>query len=266
MGRGGAGTVYRAQSSEDQLIVAVKILRPEIITNLKALRRFEKEARLQAEINSPYVTRLLEYGCHENLHFIVSEFVEGTSLGKLCASLSQADSRISLLMIRDVLRALDAMHSRGVVHRDVKPENIIAIFKNRPNVQAIHLPDFEQAKLTDFGLARHIEQTESMAMTHQTAVLGTPMYLAPEQYSGSRLVDARADVYSLGATLYHLLAGVPPFETEDFLQLAEMHREERPRPLNLIRADINDAAEQRGGQSTGKATRHEVCRCRGDVG
>lgn len=241
LGQGGAGTVYRAESVVDQLIVAVKVLRPEVMANAKAVRRFEKEARLLAEVESPFVTRLVDFGRDGQRHYIVSEFVDGIDLRRVSPLLREADPRITLKIFRDVLKALDAMHSRGLVHRDVKPENVLLIFEGLNASNQVEPDRFQQAKLTDFGLARHIEQSESLAMTQQKAILGTPLYLAPEQYSESRRVDARADIYSLGASIYHMLAGAPPFDEEDFLKLAERHRIERPRPLNRVRPEISDA-------------------------
>ena len=249
LGEGGAGLVFRAEPDEDHEPafghpqVALKVIRPEIVTSRKALMRFEKESRLLSEIDSPYVTRHLEFGVHRGIYFIASEFVKGFSLDSIVDQVERLPAEQTLRIIADLLEALSAMHSKGVIHRDVKPANVIAKFEqsNEPALEPDDLGKFIIAKLTDFGLARHIDQSQSLAMTRQYATLGTPTYMAPEQRSGSDTVDARADVYSAGVTLYHLLAGNPPFLCDDQVEMAEMHRTERPMPLTFQRQDIGEA-------------------------
>ena len=253
VGEGGAGIVFLAEpdsnntSTCDRKSVAVKILRPEALARGAAVKRFEKESRLHSEIDCRFVTKHLEFGADRGVFFIASEFVEGCSLDKIIGRFSQLPVKDTLQVIRDVLKALDAMHTRGVIHRDVKPANIIANFKNAPTTKLSasksesDLGAFVIAKLTDFGLARHIEQSESLAMTKQQTMLGTPLYMAPEQHYESRAVDARADVYSTGVTLYQMLTGKPPFESKEQIELAEMHRVERPIPLTIARTEISEA-------------------------
>lgn len=174
----------------------------------KASQRFEKEARLHAEVASPFVTQHLEFGCEHGMHFIASEFVEGVGLDEVIGKLESLPAKHSLLVVADLLRALSALHSVGVIHRDVNPGNVIVSFRGgKKPVFDISFADYEIGKLTDFGLARHIEQSASLAMTRQQTLLGTPLYMAPEQYLESRSVDARADIYSTGITLYQMLAG-----------------------------------------------------------
>ena len=253
VGEGGAGIVFRATPKPGNTnafgfdSVAIKMIRPEMIVSDKAARRFEKESRLHAEVDSPYITKHLEFGCEKGRYFIASEFIAGVELSDVIDQLKTMPAQISLRVIADVLRALSAMHSAGVIHRDVKPGNIIVRFRNKsPNRksegdQTPVMDDFEVAKLTDFGLARHIDQSVSMEMTRQRAVLGTPLYMAPEQQYESRTVDARADIYALGVTLYQMLVGRTPFEADDTQQMAEMHRVERPMPLTIARENISAA-------------------------
>ena len=234
LGEGGAGMVFLAEAKSENperkepISVAVKLIRPAMMNSEQATLRFVKEARLQSEVINSYVPHVIEYGCHEGLYFIVSEFVEGTPLNQLTDRLKTMPVKLSLRIISDVLAALSAMHEAGVIHRDVKPGNVIA-------------DQFKIAKLTDFGLARHIDQSESMAMTRQQAVLGTPLYMAPEQQSESRSVDERADIYSIGVTLYEMLTGKLPVEGESALELAEKHRIERPHPPKSVRTQISQA-------------------------
>ena len=247
LGEGGAGIVFLAKPQQSHPLyeshesVALKMILPEIVSSARAVKRFEKESRLHAEIDSPFVTKHLGFGADNGSYYIVSEFAQGISLDRVVEQLARLPAKTSLRIIVDILKALAAMHSAGLIHRDVKPANVIANFQNlNVNEAETELGDFLIAKLTDFGLARHIEQSESLAMTKQRTMLGTPLYMAPEQHYESRAVDARADIYSVGVTLYQLLAGHPPFDTEEHIEVAEMHRVERPLPLTIARPGTSE--------------------------
>ena len=254
IGEGGAGIVFLANpdpensSASGYKNVALKMMRPETLARGRAVMRFEKESRLHSEIECPFVTKHLEFGSDRGVYFIASEFAEGCSLDKIIKRFSGLPAKESLRIIVDLLKALAAMHTSGLIHRDVKPANIIANFQNRsatdknwPSDCKGDLGEFAMAKLTDFGLARHVEQSESLAMTHQRTTLGTPLYMAPEQHFESRAVDARADVYAVGVTLYQMLAGKTPFSSNEHVELAEMHRIERPDSLAIARSGISEA-------------------------
>ena len=258
IGEGGAGIVFLANpdpensSAHGYKTVAVKILRSEALARGSAVKRFEKESRLHSEIDCRFVTKHLEFGADRGVYFIASEFVEGCSLDKIIKRFSALSVKETFRVILDVLKALTAMHTKGLIHRDVKPANIIANFQNASLTMEqskqrsslggdADLGAFVIAKLTDFGLARHIEQSESLAMTQQRTMLGTPLYMAPEQHFESRAVDARADVYSVGVTLYQMLVGRPPFESDEQVELAEMHRVERPIPVTIARPKTSEA-------------------------
>ena len=252
IGEGGAGIVYLAEPDSEHLsadghkTVALKMMRPETLVRGAAVKRFEKESRLHSEIECPFVTKHLEFGSDRGVYFIASEFVAGCSLDKIIKKFKRLPAKESLRIIVDLLKALAAMHTGGLIHRDVKPANIIANFKKTPSTTSTpegddDLGEFEIAKLTDFGLARHVEQSESLAMTRQQAMLGTPLYMAPEQHSESRSVDARADVYAVGITLYQMLAGQPPFKASETIELAELHRVERPVALTIARPGTSEA-------------------------
>lgn len=260
IGSGGAGVVFRALSAKESSPgvisqVAVKLLRPEIVASVSARKRFEKEARLLAEIDSEYVTALIEFGAVSGISFIASEFVEGIGLNQLIKEKGALGVDQSLAIMSDLLSALAVLHDKGVIHRDVKPGNMLLSLPT----SATGKTDFSKhgaAKLADFGLARHIEQSDSMAMTRQTATLGTPLYMAPEQQYESRSVDQRADVYSAGVTLYQMIAGILPFDNEDSVVLAEMHRVERPRPLSSICDDVGEALSNVVAKSLEKQPQH----------
>ena len=240
VGEGGAGIVYRGLCSKTQRDVAVKLIRPEMLSSRMAMLRFEKESRLHSEVRHPNITDHIEFDSFNGHYFIVSEFVEGISLRDICIHYGALPTDFALIVAADLLRALAALHARSVVHRDVKPENVLAVFGSL-NIEHASFASYQTLKLTDFGLARHIDQSESLAMTRQQATLGTPLYMAPEQQSESRAVDARSDVYGVGATLFHLLAGRPPFQADDAIALAELHRSERPVLLSLIDRSISEA-------------------------
>ena len=247
VGQGGAGVVFKATPSPDCIaaknfdVVAVKLIRPEILASPKAVQRFEKESRVHAEIDSDFVTRHLEFGSQGGVYYIASEFVEGVSLNDVIEQLQTLSVKQVLRVVSHILNALDALHQKDIVHRDVKPSNVIVNFSSPTENQAPSFDEFVIAKLTDFGLARHIEQSDSLAITRQQTLLGTPLYMSPEQYFESRSVDARADIYSVGVTLYEMLNGQPPFRADEASELAEMHRIECPIALTSTRQGITEA-------------------------
>jgi serine/threonine protein kinase/class 3 adenylate cyclase len=232
LGQGGMGTVYRAEDVSDGRTVAVKVLRQDWAARPDAVRRFHKEARLLAEINNPYVANLLEVNEDDGVHYLALEFVAGRSAESLLQEHGQLDESEALAVMADVARALVEAHARGVVHRDVKPENIVV------QETADAAP---RVKLLDFGLARHVVESDSLNVTQAGTILGTLLYMAPEQCAGGAL-DARADVYSMGATLYHLLAGRPPFVAESPLALIAQHTREAPPPLGKLNPSVSEGA------------------------
>jgi serine/threonine protein kinase len=236
-GEGGMGAVYRGQDEADGTVVAIKVLRADLLERPDVLRRFHKEARLLAEVSNPYVTSLVEVNEDAGVHYIVLEFVAGRSLGDLLAERGRFDEATALAFVADAARGLADAHARGIVHRDLKPDNLLLV--GEPSADG---RDGPRVKLSDFGLARHVEESASLQMTRPGAVLGTPLYIAPEQGTARSRIDARADVYSLGATLFHLLAGRPPFEAESPLALIALHAEEPPPRLRQLNPAVSEAA------------------------
>lgn len=229
LGEGGMGTVYQGVDQADGRVVAVKVIRESLADRPSLLRRLHKEARLLAEVNNPYVANLLEINEDDGVHYLVLEYVEGQSLSVLLRDRRQLPEVDALAIIADVARALEGAHARGIVHRDVKPENILVGPGTPPVI-----------KLSDFGLARHVIETESLQVTRDGAVLGTPLYMSPEQARGET-VDPRADVYSLGATLFHLVAGRPPFLADSPLAVIDKHIREPAPPLRKFAPDAGEA-------------------------
>jgi serine/threonine protein kinase/class 3 adenylate cyclase len=262
LGEGGQGVVYRAQDPADSSVVAIKILRANRVDNSDVLRRFRKEARLMAEANNPFVVNLLEFNDEDGLPYMVLEYVDGLGLDQLLGTRKRLDERTALAIMADVARGLMEAHERGIVHRDIKPANILlqdprsavtvpigetielgpgpstgATESGIVSVDTGNVP--RQVKISDFGLARHVVDTESLAMTAAGALLGTPHYMSPEQWTG-QAVDPRTDVYAMGATLFHLLAGRPPFAAQTRDLLCAQHCNEPPPHLATLNPDVSD--------------------------
>jgi class 3 adenylate cyclase len=189
------------------------------------------------------VANLLDVNEDEGIHYLVMEFVDGRSLGKLLEERGRLSEQLALQIMADVARALVSAHERGIVHRDIKPDNILLI-KNDKEAEEAHAEGVPRVKLTDFGLARHVVETESLMVSQVGALLGTPLYMAPEQCSGVGVVDARADIYAMGITLFHLLAGRPPFVSTTQLGVINMHCNEPPPPLRTFNPAVSEGTCQ----------------------
>lgn len=242
LGQGAMGAVYLAEDLSSGDRVAIKVLPPELMPDQQAVQRFQKESRLLAEVRHPHVANLIDVGSHDKTCFLVMELVEGTDLKSVLERHGALPERLALQIIGDIASALAAAHERGIVHRDLKPANILlsAIAESGESpAEAVHAAvaagQPPTAKLTDFGLARHVDQAASMDLTKTGMMLGTPYYISPEQCTDKGKITPAADVYSLGATLFELLTGRPPFKTDDPIKLISMHCFEQapdPRKLN----------------------------------
>jgi serine/threonine protein kinase/class 3 adenylate cyclase len=219
LGQGGMGVVYLGTDLSNDAKVAIKILFSRGNDSAQALRRFHKEARLLAGVQNDHVTRLLEVGEDNGAHFIAMEYVEGTTLKHWLANSGPLDEKSALTVISDIARGLIEAHAKGIVHRDIKPENVL-LKSLDPSSDDLRT---KQVKLSDFGIARQVEQSASMEVTQAGTLLGTPLYMSPEQCRGSQEIGPQADIYSLGITLYELLAGNTPYSATDALKLAAMH-------------------------------------------
>lgn len=234
LGRGAVGAVYRAEDLSDGSIVAIKVLRFDLARSPDAIRRFRKEARILAEIRGPYVTNLLEFNEDGDVHYIVLEYVDGEGLDRRLAEKGKLSEAEAVGIMAQAARALEDPHDRGIVHRDVKPQNILLTGRGDAGSYAV-----DRVKLSDFGLARHVIESDSLQMTRAGTVLGTPLYMAPEQCSGES-IGPPADVYAMGATLFHLLAGRPPFLADTAMDLIAKHGSESPPQLKTLNRDLSD--------------------------
>ena len=226
-GRGGMGHVYRAIDRATGGAAAVKIVQDELSESRRA--RFVREAQLLAELEHPAIVRYLSHGHTErNEPFLAMEWLEGEELGTRLVR-EGVTARAALPLLRRVAEAIGVAHARGIVHRDLKPSNLMLVGG-----------ELARVKVLDFGVAR----VQAEAMTRTGAAIGTPGYMAPEQARGSRDVDARADVFSLGCLLYECLTGRPPFSGESIMAtLAKILLEDAPR-LADARPDLPRALDE----------------------
>jgi len=206
IGKGGMSTVYKAQDRLLERIVAIKVLHEHFTQDEEYVERFRREARSVAQLSHPNIVTVIDRGEDEGRQYIVFEYVEGENLKQLVERIGPMPVRDALLLTLQMARALSFAHQRGLIHRDVKPQNIL-------------LNADGQAKMTDFGIARSVDV---QGVTVTGTVLGTSEYIAPEQARGQR-VDAQTDVYSLGVVLYELLTGGVPFEGDNFVSVALQH-------------------------------------------
>ena len=226
LGSGGMASVYLAEQSSLQRKVALKILRPDLLADDTYLERFAREAKTAAGLSHNNIVQVFAVGEQDGLHYIAQEFVQGVNLREFLNRKGPPEASVAVHIIRQAALALVAAADAGIVHRDIKPENILL---TRQGV----------VKVTDFGLAqldRESEQT-NLTLTQAGTTMGTPLYMSPEQVNGSR-VDHRSDIYSLGITAYHLLAGRPPFQGETAISVAVQHVNKAPESLAIQRSDL----------------------------
>ncbi|HEX6639916.1 MAG TPA: protein kinase, partial [Thermoanaerobaculia bacterium] len=228
LGRGGMGVVYKATDTQLDETVAIKTLPGDVMTRSpEDLERFKREIRLARRITHRNVLRTYDYGEAEGVYFISMEFVRGYTLSELLdeAEQRQMPTRAAVGITRQICRGLQAAHEQGIIHRDIKPQNVLVDAKG-------------EAKLMDFGIARMAETMEGV--TQAGLIVGTPHYMSPEQVQGKQL-DARSDVYSMGVLIYEMLVGRRPFESSSLTGVLTAHITEAPKPPIDLRADIGGA-------------------------
>src|ERR1700722_16577485 len=200
LGEGGMGAVYKARDRELDRLVALKVIRPELAGHASILQRFKQELILARKITHRNIIRIFDLGIADGIRFITMEFVEGQDLASLLDEHGKMTPEETVKILRQVCAALEAAHAEGVVHRDLKPQNIMVEASGRVCVM-------------DFGLARSME---NVGMTQAGTVLGTPAYMSPEQAKGMP-ADERSDLYSLGIIAYQMLTGKVPFKADSML-------------------------------------------------
>jgi serine/threonine-protein kinase len=226
LGEGGMGAVYRARRLMIGDEVALKVLHSKFTNDQSLVERFRREARAAAQLHHPNVVTIHDYGearGPEGFAYIVMELVSGESLRDLLTREGKLDTARAVSLMREICAGVGAAHRRGIVHRDIKPDNIIVVPPDEDSAE-------ERVKVVDFGIAKLRDMAHDGTLTQAGAMVGTPFYMSPEQCKGEPL-DARADVYSLGALLYEMLAGTPPFVAHSLTGVVLKHINDPPPPL-----------------------------------
>lgn len=216
LGQGGMGTVFRARQISMDRVVALKVLSERLARNREYVSRFIREARAAASLRHPHIVQAHDVGVADGYYYFAMEWVDGEGLDKVLARSGPMDQSRAVELMKQVCSALEAAHDAGIIHRDIKPSNIMV---DRHGL----------ARVTDFGLARRSSDNETL-LTADGTILGTPAYVSAEMAAGKK-IDCRSDLYSLGATFFHLLGGRPPFEGSSFFELISKHVNEQPPSL-----------------------------------
>jgi WD40 repeat protein/tRNA A-37 threonylcarbamoyl transferase component Bud32 len=227
LARGGMGVVFKARHTMLHRVVALKMILGGHLARPDDLQRFRTEAEAAAQLQHPGIVALYEVGTHEGQPYFSMEFVSGTSLSQLAAT-GPVPSRVAAAYLEKTARAVHYAHTQGILHRDLKPANVL-------------VDDHGQPKVTDFGLAKllHIDSGQ----TRTGAIIGTPSYMAPEQAAARKDLGPECDVYSLGAILYELLTGRPPFRGETALATLSLVAEQEPVPPRLLNPKVDPDLE-----------------------
>lgn len=227
IGVGGMSVVYKAYDNVDDRIVAVKILKDEFLTNDEFVRRFKNESKAIALLSHPNIVKVYDVSFGERLQYIVMEYVDGITLKEYIQKQSAITWNDALMFTIQILKALQHAHDRGIVHRDVKPQNIILLSNG-------------SIKVADFGIARF---SRSDTKTLTDTAIGSVHYISPEQAKGE-FTDEKADIYSVGVVLYEMLAGKVPFDADNAVSVALMQLQEDAKRLTEINPDIPLGLEQ----------------------
>jgi serine/threonine protein kinase len=226
IGRGGMGIVYRARDRRLKRQIAIKVLPPELAFRGEIRSRFLREAETAASLNHPNIVDIYTVDEVEGLVFFVMAYISGDNLAKRLHDRGVLDVDETRRIVREVADALAYAHERGVVHRDIKPDNIIL--------------DAESGRsmVTDFGIARAVTEGGDSRLTATGMAIGTPAYMSPEQAAGERQIDGRSDLYSLGVVSYQMLCGEPPFTATSTPAMLVKHISERPTPIEQRRPEV----------------------------
>jgi serine/threonine-protein kinase len=209
LGKGSMGIVYKAKQTSVDRVVAVKVLLDVLASNKEFIRRFQREATIAARLSHSNIVNAIDAGEVNGLYYFVMEYVEGITIKDVIEKGHVYDEQEALRIVLAVAEAMKHAHERGLIHRDIKPENVI-------------LTKDGSVKLADLGLAR-LTADEKQAVAEAGMAIGTPYYISPEQVRGATDVDIRSDIYSLGATLYHMVTGRPPFPGDDPTEVMKKH-------------------------------------------
>lgn len=243
-GRGGMGVVYRAQHLHLERTVALKLLSPDAASDPGFRERFMRESRAAAALQHPSVVAVYDAGERDGLLYIAMQYIDGTTLDALLRQEGALEPERALSIGAHIGSALDAAHERGILHRDVKPANVLL--------------DERGAYLSDFGLTKRVQSEPGL--TSHGQFVGTIDYMPPEQIEGAR-VTACSDVYAFAGVLYHALAGAPPFERDGHVSLMFAHLNDEPPPISTRKPGLPEALDAVFAQGLAKrgTERHESC-------
>ncbi len=230
IGRGGMATIYRGHDMRMERTVAIKVLREVYSTDPKFVTRFQREAKAASSLQHPNIVQVYDYGQSDGNYFIVMELIEGTDLRRYLRSRGVLATDRAIIIAHDVALGLGAAHRRSIVHRDVKPQNILV---GRDG----------SIKLTDFGIASVYKDINAERLTTTGMTLGTVQYYAPEQAQGE-IVNPAADVYALGIVMYEMLTGRTPFDGDTPVAVAMQHIQDIPVPPTQLNPNIPPALEE----------------------
>jgi len=242
LGEGGMGQVYMATHPTIDRKVAVKVLRADLAANQSVVTRFVNEARVASTLRHPNVIEVFDTGQLEPDHvpYMLMEMLEGESLADRIARVGVIAQDDALEWTYQTAAALGAAHAKNIVHRDLKPANLFLVADDR-------IPDSEKIKVLDFGIAKVLGGLEGgvgLQRTQTGMLMGTPLYMSPEQCRGAKEIDTRSDIYSLGLIMYEMLCGAPPFVSQGFAELISMHLMRPPIPPRAHNPAIGQEVEQ----------------------
>jgi serine/threonine-protein kinase len=221
-GRGSFATVYVARDTKDNRIYAVKVMHIELSNDGDLLARFQREAHILLNLNDPHIVQIIDYGEDNNMHFIVMDYIDGQNLKYHTLTHGPLEPSRALSYAQQIAEGLDTAYKHGVVHRDIKPQNILI------NTRGV-------VKITDFGLAR---SRETVTLTQSNVFMGTAYYISPEQAESGRSADTRSDLYSVAAVLFEMLAGHPPFEGDTAVDIVMKQMNEKVPSICRLRPEL----------------------------
>ena len=223
IGGGGMAIVYKARCTLLNRIVAVKVLRPQFVHDDEFIRKFRREAQASASLSHPNIVGVYDVGQEKSNYFIVMEYVDGMTLKEYIQSKGFLETEDALKIAKEVAEALVHAHENSIIHRDIKPHNIL-------------LTQSKRVKVTDFGIAKAIT-SNTITAQNTNSIMGSVHYFSPEQAKGN-YTGAQSDIYSLGIVMYEMLTGQLPFDGESPISIAIKHIQEKVRPINEIKSDI----------------------------
>ncbi|QGJ70518.1 Serine/threonine protein kinase [Planctomycetales bacterium 10988] len=237
LGKGGMGTVYKAKQTTMQRMVALKVMAHELMERPDAVARFQREVCAVAQLNHPYIVTAYDSDRTDNIYYLAMEYVDGFDLETWISNFGKLPLQWSCECIRQASLGLQHAHERGLVHRDIKPSNLLVVAQS-----TLHFP---MTKILDLGIARLArELTPGTALTQTGQMIGTPDFIAPEQAQNSKEADIRADIFSLGCTLYHMLTGELPFTGNNPVEKLVARFNNAVPPVKDLRPDVPDGVNE----------------------